>query len=167
MRGLPWLQLVIVSVVFLALGWPIHRLLHPARSRAGAPPNPGQSEQPPAGGPVDLPLKIDVLFTSAPAEIQVRCVDQVLIDAHQPTDGVLRAPWHARLPKEGADLTLQARWPEVDQAATLAKAEGPAAIRVGVEFPDGRRVENTYWSPERRPLTELATIVPDPPSVNP
>ena len=164
MRGLPWLQLVIISVVFLGLGWPIQRLLRPKTAQISLPSAVSPENKPAGGSAVETPLKIDVLYTSSPAEIELQCVDQTLLDAHDPTGGSLHAEWKAALPKEGIDLTFQARWTEADNATAPAKPADPAAVRIGVVFPDGHRQENTFWSADRRPLTELVTILPNPPA---
>ena len=164
MRGLPWLQLVIISVVFLGLGWPIQRLLRPKTAQIPLPGAVSSENKPAGGSTVETPLKIDVLYTSAPAEIELRCVDQTLLEAHHPTGGSLHAEWKAMLPKEGIDLTFQARWTDADDTALPTTSTDSAAVRIDVVFPDGRRQENTFWSADRRPLTELVTVLPNPPA---
>ena len=59
--------------------------------------------------------------------------------------------WAARLPKEGVDLTFEAHWPP-DAPQTAA--------RVGVSYPDGQKIEKTYWA--QGSLLEIVTVPASP-----
>lgn len=127
--------------VFLGLGVPVWRLTRPAsavivtESTSDATPTP------------ILPLVIEVTFAgSPPTGFQIKQIDQVLLQGAGP-ELSFHGQWAARLPKEGVDLTFEANWtPDAPQTAA----------RLSVSFPDGQKIEKTFWT--RGSLLEIVTI---------
>lgn len=144
MRGQPLVQLLLVVLAFLGLGWPVRRLTLPAR--ADDPLLAAASEV--LSGPAEIELTLSASFAPAPAEFHLAALGRDLLTGQGP-QGEWTGTWKTALPAEGADLSLRAVWPA---------AESPAAARVVVRFPDDRPpVERTFWV-SRGPMTELLTV---------
>lgn len=144
MRGLPWLRLLAIVVIFTALGWPVWRLTRPLPSRAaasGPPVHDGAAE-------AAVILILELGFAGPPPTgFQVKQAARVVLQAEGSKETVFHARWTTTLPKEGLDLTLKASWPP----------DGPhAAVRINVSLPDGRQIKKIFWAEES--LVELVTV---------
>ncbi len=126
--------------VFVSLGVPVWRLTRPASAA------PVAAIVPDATPAQTLPLEIEVSFSEPPpAGFQIKQIDQILLQGAGPGLN-FHGQWTARLPKEGVDLTFEAHWtPDAPQAA----------VRLSVSFPDGQKIEKTFWA--RGSLLEIIT----------
>ena len=144
MRGQPLVQLLLVIVAFLGVGWPVMRLTLPSKGNGPAPAPPRES----LSGQAEIELTLTASFLPAPAEFHLASLGHDLLAGHGP-QGEWTGTWKTALPAEGADLSLRAVWPT---------AEAPAAARLIVRFPDDRPpVDRTFWV-SRGTLTELVTV---------
>lgn len=142
MRGQPFLQLLLVVVAFVAMGWPVLRLTRPAVANVPA-------DLPPAAeGQAEVGLTLTVACVPAPEEVHLQSLGRDVLVGQGP-QAEWTGTWKTRLPAEGVDLALRVRWPD---------ANAPAAARVVVRFPDERPpLERTFWA-QNGGLTELVTI---------
>ncbi len=142
MRGLPWLRLVLDR----------RRLRGDGRARvaADAPGGGRGGDRPPPPKPRPREPSRWTLKSLSPDRrrpgFQIKQIDRVLLQGAGP-ELSFRGPWEARLPKEGVDLTFEAHWPP-DAPQTAA--------RLSVGFPDGQKIEKTFWA--RGSLLEVITI---------
>jgi hypothetical protein len=151
-RGFPLLQLLLVAAVFVAAGIPVWSLTRPAVDLAA--PAPVSSGRPAAASPAagQKTLTIEAAFAPAPADFQVQCQDQTVLEGHGPARQ-FSTHWKTVLPKEGVDFVVRAHWPaEADATA------GPAAARVVVHLPDGTAVEKSFWTAPGESLAEIITV---------
>ncbi len=143
MRGSPLLQLVLTLLAFAAAGLPVWRLTRPATAAAAAMSTADESA--PAKS---VALNIAVTFAPAPADFAVRSLGQTLLAGHE---AQAAGAWIATIPKEGADLVLEAHWKD---------APGPAAAQLTVQFPDGRQAQKTFWAPKGDAVADVLTVAP-------
>ena len=149
MRGSPLLQAILVIVAFALAGVPVWRLTLPAAT-VGAPMGTGPSIDPVLSH-VTL-LDMEAVFAPAPVDFQVSYLDATVFDGQGPqTQFTTR--WKAFLKSEGADLVVRARWP-----VPAAGGAPPAAMRVTVNFPDGRTVEKSFWAAANGTLADVFTV---------
>ncbi|HEU4679385.1 MAG TPA: hypothetical protein VFS35_07680 [Terrimicrobiaceae bacterium] len=130
MRGTPWIRFAVTAWILALAGIPIWLLTQtkaPTETAATPAAASQQTEQ-------DFTLQIE----SAPAaeSIGVSYLGRELISV-TPTGGNYSGT--VRLPTEGADLVVMARW-----SGTLT-----AALRVKVSNQDGPVAEASYWGIDR------------------
>ncbi len=142
MRGSPLLQAIFVVVACLFAGVPVFRLTRPAAaavSSLAATPDPSAAKA--------APLELEVDFAPPPADFSIKNLDRDVLAGRGP-QAHFTAHWEGASPAEGVDLVVQAQW----------AAESPAAMRVVARFPDGRRVEKSFWSGANGTLAEVFTL---------
>ncbi len=146
MHGHPLYRLVLVAVVFLGVGLLTFRETHPGAAAAPATEAPAAAAQ--TGSAATL--RVIARAVPVPVDLQVRYLNDTIVSGGGGT-GRYAADWQIRLPTEGADLTVAARWP----ASTPT-----AATEVTVEFPGGRTVSKTFWFDVSTPdgLRDVLTI---------
>ena len=147
MRGTPIWQLVCVVFMFAAAGVPVLRLTAPAALpiTIATPISPNPVAR---GTPVD----IQVSFSQAPSDFALRYLGAVtVLSGHAPTED-FAGTWIVQLPPEGADLTLQAHWPE--------GTTGHIAAHVTVRLPAGLETTQTFWRDAASSMVETLTIKP-------
>lgn len=128
-------------VVFMVAGVPVWRLTRPAAAAAIA--------DPPAAAPLQaLPLQVEADFAPAPDRFTIKNLDQPVLAGSGPASR-FAGPWAGAVPAEGVDLILHAHWPASD---------APKAARVVVRFPDGRRVEKSFWAGADGAIEEAFTL---------
>ena len=154
MRGFPLLQLLLVAAVFLAAGLPVWSLTRPAVDVATAAPAASSTPDaaPASSAAAQKTLTIEATFAPAPADFQIQCQDQTVLEGHGP-GRQFSTQWKTLLPKEGVDFVIRAHWPaEADGTA------GTAAARVVVHSPDGSQVEKSFWTAPGAALAEIITV---------
>ena len=144
MRGRPFVQFLLVFLAFVMLGVPVWRLTRPtALTAADLPPPPEALLR-----PAEVELTLTASFAPAPEEFHLQSLGHDLLTGRGP-QAEWTDTWKTSLPPEGADLSLQARWPTTD---------APAAVRVVIRFPDDRPpMEKMFWASHGN-LTELVTV---------
>ena len=153
MRGSPFLQLVLITVVFALTGMPVWQLTHPvAAATEVIIPAPLAVE---TGSAKPVSIDVEVIFAPAPMDFQIRCLDQTVLEGHGP-QARFSIRWTTVMPAEGDDLVLQAHWPPVTTGETSAGA--PCAARLTVRFADGRQVEKSFWAGPGGTLAEVLTV---------
>lgn len=145
MRGQPSVQLWLVLVTFALIGVPVWRLTRPEASAGQLP------SFPPVVTADEVAFQITVTFAPASEEFRVSSLGQDVLAGRGPETS-FHATWRTRVPAEGLDLAIQARWPATDSPV-------PAAARVTVHSADGDRapLERTFWATHGN-LTELLTV---------
>ena len=139
MRGLPLLRLLFTMGAFIAMGWPVWRLTHPA------PPAKAAAPVADVGVEAAVPLGVEVAFAGPPPSgFQLRELDHVVLEGSGATE---KGQWAARLPKEGVDLTFEAHWPD---------AAAQVAVLVSFNYPNGQKIERSLWG--RGAMREVITI---------
>ena len=150
-RGFPLLQSILIVLAVVLAGVPVYRLTRPAvADAASAPvavPTPGVTAQ-------AAPLDVEAVFAPAPADFQVKNLDQTVLAGHGPK-ARFTARWAGNIPPDGVDLVVQAHWPA---SANPDAGTGPAAARLTVHFPDGRTVEKSFWADANGTLTDVFTL---------
>lgn len=147
MRGYPIWQVLCVVFMFAAAGLPVWRLTAPA-------PLPADVAAPIPTGPItaETTLDVQVSFAPAPADFALRSLGEtVVLSGKGPADD-FTGKWTVKLPADGADLTLQAHWPEA--------SPGHVAAHVTLRFPDGRETAETFWRDAGQTLVETLTVKP-------
>ncbi len=150
-RGFPLLQLLLVAAVFIGAGIPVWSLTRPAAGVA-APALVAPATTPAASATGQKTLTIETTFAPAPADFQVQCQDQTVLEGHGPSRQ-FSIGWKTVLPKEGVDLVVRANWPAQADAAA-----GPAAARVVVHLPDGSTTDKSFWTAPGQSLAEVITV---------
>lgn len=158
MRGTPYFQAILMVAVFLLAGWPVYRLTRPAAPAAAdtsmvAEITAGHPEAKPA------PLELEVVFAPAPADFQLKNLDRTVLAGRGP-QARFTTRWTTAVPPEGLDLVIQARWSALTTGSgdATAPAANPAAARVTVRLPDGRKVEKSFWSGGNGTLDDVFTV---------
>lgn len=130
-------------VIFAVAGVPVWRLTRPAAAAA----MPALAE--PAAAPSEtLPLEVEADFAPAPARFEIKNLGQPVLAGSGP-QARFTGRWAGAVPAEGVDLIFQAQWPA---------SETPKAARLAVRFPDGRRVEKSFWAGAGGSLEEAFTL---------
>lgn len=128
-------------VVFAVAGVPVWRLTRPAAAAT--------AQAHPAAAPLQaLPLQVEADFAPAPDRFTIKNLDQPVLAGGGPQSR-FAGRWAGAVPAEGVDLILQAHWPA---------SETPKAARVVVRFPDGRRVEKSFWTSGDGSIEEAFTL---------
>lgn len=144
MRGTPIWQLVCVVLMFAAAGVPVLRLTAPAAVIADPMPvNPAAAA---------TTLEVQLGFAPAPADFALRTPGEKTVLTGQGPAADFTGQWTVTLPSEGADLTLQAHWPEA--------TSGHVAAHLTVRFPDGRETAGTFWRDAAPSMVETLTVKP-------
>ena len=155
MRGFPFLQSILMVLAVVLAGLPVFRLTRPAAAATGPASVAVPSAAVDPGTPKRAaPLDVDAEFAPAPADFQIKNLDQTILAGRGP-QARFTARWAGNVPPDGADLVVQAHWP----ASTGADAgRGPAAAKLTVRFPDGRKVEKSFWADANGVLTDVFTL---------
>ena len=147
-------------VVFLLAGIPIYRLTLPAAADAAIGSGEASTAEDSAGvkpGPLDL----EAVFAPAPADFQIKNLDQTVLAGQGPQVRYMTR-WITAVPPEGVDLVIQAHWMGLvaggNPAATSSPGANPAAVRIRVHFSDGRQVEKSFWAAADGTLSEVFTL---------
>ena len=146
MRGSPFLQAILVAIACLFAGAPVWRLTRPA-------PAAGAAALEPTAPAKAAPVELEVDFAPAPADFSIKNLGQQVLAGVGP-QAHFTGRWDDAAPAEGVDLVVQARWTSL----TSGEGAGPAAMRVVALFPDGRRIEKSFWSGANGALAEVFTL---------
>ena len=143
--------MLVVAIVFALAGVPVWSLTRPSNvaattlnATAAASPAPATRLQ---------PITVVAMFAPAPADFQVQCDGQTVLEGHAPTCQ-FSAPYQTPLPAEGADFVVRAHWPQPGDATPA----GPAATRVMFRLPHGGLVDKTFWTEPGDSLAEIITV---------
>ena len=149
---------------FLLAGVPVYRLTRPAAPAAEASVGTAAdtTADPTAAKPA--PLELEVVFAPAPADFQIKNLGHTLLAGHGP-QARFTGRWTTAVPSEGVDLVVRAHWSAATPDANSAAP--PAAARVTVRFPDGRKAEKSCWAGADGTLDEVFTVPGDAPAPAP
>ena len=160
MRGTPYFQAILMIAVFLLAGLPVYRLTRPAALAAAA--NAGAGTDTPTVEPEAkaVPLELEAVFAPAPVDFQIKNLDHAVLAGRGP-QARFAGRWTTALPAEGVDLVIQAHWSALQKGGNheaAAPAADPAAGQVTVRFPDGRKVEKSFWADANGTMDEVLTV---------
>ncbi len=168
MRGTPSFQAVFMVAVFLLAGWPVYRLTRPAASVVTANSSPVAATTTDSPETKSAPLELEAVFAPAPADFQLKNLDRTALAGRGP-QARFTGRWTTAVPPEGVDLVVQAHWSTVTAGSSnaAAPAANPAAAQVTVRFPDGRKVEKSFWAGENGTVDEVFTVPGEPAAATP
>ena len=144
-------------VVFALAGVPVWRLTRPVTAAPAVLPDVALPSPSPAGT-APITLTVDAIFSPAPANFQIKNLDQTVLDGHAPLTH-FENRWTITLPPEGLDLIVQAHWTDGKNPASASESSpGPSATKITVHFPDGHQVEKSFWADTNGSLEEIFTL---------
>jgi hypothetical protein len=152
-RGFPLLQLLFVAAVFLAAGVPVWSLTRPAAEAVLTAPAGRISASSDTAAPAAEPLTIEAAFAPAPADFQIQCDGQTVLEGQGPARQ-FTGNWKNVVPKEGVDLVVRADWLPENGGAPA----GPAAARITVRSLGAVKVEKSFWTGPGESLAEIVTV---------
>ena len=143
MRGSPLLRALLTLIAIALAGWPVWRITH-----AGTP-IPIVGSAPRTASPAAPPARLQLDFLPAPPlEFTVQYLGQSIwrgggkLTEESP-------PLEIKVPAEGVDLQVVARWPDDLKSA---------ALRVRLITTDGATIERQAWTRDNASLNEVLTF---------
>ena len=143
MRGSPLLRALLTLAALVLVAWPVWRI-----TQASAPSsleNSAPAASPPAAAKPRLQLEF---LPAPPLDFDVKYLGQTIWRG----GGRLAEdspPLEMKVPAEGVDLQITARWPAEIKSA---------AIRVRLVTPDGNTIERQAWTRDNSALDEVLTF---------